>query len=170
MSIPRVPLPHRVLVVCIGNMCRSPVAEYLLREYAQHSRIPAIRHIQFESAGTRGGYGPMDASSRKYLGHKGILAADFQSRLLRKSLLEACDLVLAMTNALRTNIIDDFFWDRSLWRGSVTNPPVILYTEAAGLGGDVEDPYGYGWSDYLRVMEDVDSLAQRIIATWEKWN
>ncbi len=42
---------HKILMVCLGNICRSPVAEEIMRAKATHHNIP----LQVDSAGT-GGY------------------------------------------------------------------------------------------------------------------
>ena len=161
--------PSRVLVICIGNMCRSPVAEYLLRHYAQKSKKSKIQQIVFESAGTMGGYGGMDEYSLRFLKQKGINALDFQSRMVHRSIVNVCDLILTMTSSLKTTIIEEYFWNIS------TNPTqyaanvnVSSFKEAAGQDGDVDDPVGYNWNEYLDVMLEIDGFAQKIIQNWER--
>mgnify|MGYP001626119195 CR=1 FL=1 len=43
---------HSVLFVCLGNICRSPMAEYVLRHRAREAGVS--RRIRTESAGTSG--------------------------------------------------------------------------------------------------------------------
>lgn len=81
----------RILTVCIGNICRSPTAEYLLRE-----RL-ASRDIQLGSAGlgALAGY-PMDATALQLLAEQGIDGAAHRARQLTPAMLREADLVLGM--------------------------------------------------------------------------
>ena len=46
--------PYRVLFVCMGNICRSPIAEAVARTLAQQQGLG--RDLDFDSAGTHGHY------------------------------------------------------------------------------------------------------------------
>ena len=47
-------MPYRVLFVCMGNICRSPIAEAVARTLAQQQGLG--RALDFDSAGTHGHY------------------------------------------------------------------------------------------------------------------
>lgn len=81
----------RILTVCIGNICRSPIAECLLRE-----RLPT-RDIQLGSAGLASleGY-PMDATALQLLAERGIDGSAHRARQLTPAMLREADLVLGM--------------------------------------------------------------------------
>jgi protein-tyrosine phosphatase len=81
----------RILTVCIGNICRSPIAEYLLRE-----RL-ASRDIQLASAGLSAMAGqPMDAMALQLLSEHGVDGAAHRARQLTPGMLREADLVLGM--------------------------------------------------------------------------
>jgi protein-tyrosine phosphatase len=81
----------RILTVCIGNICRSPIAEYLLRE-----RL-ASRDIQLVSAGLSAMAGhPMDATALQLLAEHGIDGAAHRARQLTPGMMREADLVLCM--------------------------------------------------------------------------
>jgi protein-tyrosine phosphatase len=81
----------KILIVCIGNVCRSPMAECLLREAV------ADRQISVFSAGLHALAGkPMDSSSQKILGNHGHTSHPHIAHQLEKSHLQQADLVLAM--------------------------------------------------------------------------
>ena len=79
-----------VLVVCTGNVCRSPYIERRLRHEL------AGTGIEVSSAGTRALVGrDMDAGTRELLQHSGVDVAGFAARDLTPELVSAADLVVA---------------------------------------------------------------------------
>lgn len=81
----------RVLTVCVGNICRSPTAEYLLRE-----RL-ASRDVRLGSAGLGALVGhPMDALALQVLAKHGIDGAPHYASQLTPAMLREADLVLGM--------------------------------------------------------------------------
>lgn len=94
----------RVLFVCTGNLCRSPMAELLFdRAVAQAWSGPG-RWLT-ESAGTAAADGqPMHPRAAKVLGKLGIEGAEFRTRRLRPPILRAADLVLTATREHRSAV------------------------------------------------------------------
>lgn len=82
---------ERVLIVCMGNVCRSPTAEYLFRQRT------GSRHVAFSSAGLYAPAGrPMDATALQLLAESGIDGSMHRARQLTPSMLREADLVLGM--------------------------------------------------------------------------
>jgi protein-tyrosine phosphatase len=82
--------PGSVLVVCTGNVCRSPYIERRLRHELAGSGI------EVSSAGTRALVGrDMDAGTRELLQHSGIYVEGFTARELTAELVSGADLVVA---------------------------------------------------------------------------
>lgn len=81
----------RVLTVCVGNICRSPTAEYLLQQHL------ISRGIEVTSAGlgAMSDY-PMDAAALGLLAEHGIDGAAHCARQLTPDMLREADLVLGM--------------------------------------------------------------------------
>ncbi|MGY1601014.1 arsenate reductase/protein-tyrosine-phosphatase family protein [Geodermatophilus sp. SYSU D00815] len=93
-------MPARVLVVCEGNVCRSPAAEVLLR-----SGLGEGTGIEVASAGLGARVGePVDEPVRRLLQARG-LTADGRARQLTPDLVRAADVVLAMTAAQRAAVV-----------------------------------------------------------------
>jgi len=89
----RVPLYvfKHILVICVGNICRSPSAEFLFRQKLKHC------DIQIHSAGLKAMVGhPMDDNAMRMLEARGIDAATHRARQLEPGMLREADLVLAM--------------------------------------------------------------------------
>lgn len=102
----KVPPPHddagfRILFVCTGNLCRSPLAERLAR--AALARCPEIGTA---SAGTHAAPGmPMDEPARRVLLRLGGDPEGFVSRTLTPELVAGADLVLTATARHRAEAV-----------------------------------------------------------------
>jgi len=96
----------RVLAVCTANICRSPMAEYLLRqEFARSSA--AGNRIEVASAGTRGfNHALMDLSAAEQLRALGPNPEQFRSRPLTDLLCEQADLIVTATRGHRSQVLE----------------------------------------------------------------
>ena len=79
-----------ILVVCVGNICRSPMAEYLLKQdYPQ---------LMIDSAGISGLSGhPADAKAQRCMKHLGIDISGHIAKKLNAEHLKKADLILVMS-------------------------------------------------------------------------
>lgn len=102
MCLPR--QPFRILFVCTGNMCRSPLAERLARARlaaAVEGRAEAVA-VEVESAGTHGVTGaPVHPDTAEILRELGGDPEGFTARALTKEMVGAADLILTATRAHR---------------------------------------------------------------------
>lgn len=104
-------VPYQVLVVCTGNICRSPFAERLLRDAI--ARIGAAagdpawdEAIEVSSAGTHAMVGnPMETSMAALLAAHGSAETSHAARQLDRDLVAGADLVLALTRHHRRDIV-----------------------------------------------------------------
>lgn len=96
------PTAFRILHVCTGNICRSPMAEHLMRRILDDGWPEQSGRFLVESAGTWGHAGsPMEPHSLTTLAAHGIDGADFQARELVAEHVAGADLVLAATREHR---------------------------------------------------------------------
>lgn len=83
---------QRVLIVCVGNICRSPTAEILFRH-----RLP---NLNVASAGIGALVGrPMDATARAVLEEHRMDGSQHVARQLDNDMIRDADLILAMERA-----------------------------------------------------------------------
>lgn len=93
--------PAQILVVCTGNVCRSPFAERLLAARL-HEAFAQDVDVVVRSAGTHALVGdPMTEPMSRRLEHHGRSGTDFSARLLEAWMVEQADLVVAMTRKHR---------------------------------------------------------------------
>jgi len=92
------PFVRRLLFVCSGNTCRSPMAAALGQEMM--ARIQALRQVDVASAGTSATDGtPASGNALKVMRESGLDLGGHRSRLATPTVIEAADLVLTMTAA-----------------------------------------------------------------------
>lgn len=91
----------RVLHVCTGNLCRSPIAEHLMRAGLA---ARGVHDVDVGSAGTLGRDGPMDPGALDVLARRGIDGSAFRSRALTEELVAGADLVLTASREHRAAV------------------------------------------------------------------
>jgi protein-tyrosine phosphatase len=88
----------KILFVCTGNICRSPIAEKMLEQ----RNIEQGLALHVSSAGTRALNGqPMHPQSRRVLEERGIESDGFVSQLLTTKIAVDADLILGLSREHR---------------------------------------------------------------------
>ena len=138
---------HRILIVCVGNICRSPMAEALLRERMRD------RGITVESAGLAPLTGkPVEPDAGAVLAAHGFAADGHCARKITPELVASADLVLAMDQ-------------RQLAAIHAIAPEARGRTFLLGHWiGDTEVPDPYGQP--RAVFEDTFALIRRAVDAW----
>jgi protein-tyrosine phosphatase len=145
----------RILFVCTGNTCRSPMAAALARRIIAERlgcRIEDLsdRRIIVESAGTSGGIGGAAANAITVMKARGLDVSDHVSRALSADLARQADYVFVMTRAHR---------DAVLRLAPQISDRVFLIMDDQ----DVPDPLGGPEADYVRCANRLEeALRQRL--------
>lgn len=158
--------------VCTGNICRSPVAEYLMRDLVDDG-------LAVSSAGIAGlsGYA-MDPRSVEYLRLRGVDGNDFTAQRVSRRILKEQDLIVGFEQehvneclALEPAAISRTFrlcqlaaWQRNGDLTSLTDLPALRRTLPA-VDCELKDPVTFrSFDDYFRVLDvisaDVAALAE----------
>lgn len=138
----------RVLFVCSGNTCRSPLAEALFQRLLAES---GRNDIEVLSAGT-GAYEGSPASEGAYLVaiEAGLDLSAHRARLLDREMVRQADLILAMSRGHVSRV------ERLGGEGKVH-----LLGEYAGHGSEgleIRDPYGGDVEGYRATLEQLEQL------------
>jgi len=139
----------KVLFVCLGNICRSPLAEGIFKHQVKLAGLE--KQIEVDSAGTSGwhiGDSP-DPRSIDIARKHGIKLDSFGRKAIAADFHEF-DYILAMDA--------DNFRDLERLRNQQADTKATLAKmrdyDSAGKGGDVPDPY-YGGADGFRNVYDM---------------
>ncbi|PPF82210.1 hypothetical protein C5B96_09660 [Subtercola sp. Z020] len=101
------PAAFGIVMVCEGNICRSPLAEQLMRSRLGEAGLYAAVTVSSGGLGALVG-SAMDATaaeqSRRYRGRPD----DFRARQLRSAIVNPADLVLTMTRAQRDDVVQRY--------------------------------------------------------------
>jgi protein-tyrosine phosphatase len=135
----------RVLMVCLGNICRSPMAEAWLIHKSQEHQL----QIETDSAGTASyhiGEKP-DARMRKHALDKGVSLEALRARQFTVTDFDQFDVIFAMDKSNLSNIL-------RLARNDDDKQKVKLYLNELnpGLDQEVPDPYYGDDSNFIEVI------------------
>ena len=133
----------KILFVCHGNICRSPMAEYVMKDIV----IKAGMEAEFEIASAATSYeeqgSPAYPPVRRLLSAKGIDASAHRARKLTSSDIEHYDMLIGMD---RANL-------RSMQRMYGNSPKISLLLDHTDRPGEVDDPWYSG--DFSQTWKDV---------------
>ncbi|MCG2797242.1 MAG: low molecular weight phosphotyrosine protein phosphatase [Cellulomonas sp.] len=159
--------PIRVMTVCTGNICRSPMAEVVLRARFEAAGLAGAvvvdsRGISDEEEGR-----PINPQARRALVARGYPAGDeHRARQVLAEELGHRDLVLAMTGGHARAL-------RRLAQHTTDQPGrIALYREldpAAPVGGperllDIEDPWSRPDAAFEVCLDQVEAAADGVVA------
>ena len=148
-----------VLMVCTGNICRSPTAEGVLRQRL-HERGLAER-VRVDSAGIQGwhaGEAP-DERSQAHARRRGYDLSAQRARALRALDFEQADLILAMDRG-HLQVLEQ------RCPAGLQRKLGLLLDHAPGLaGGDVPDPYYGGPEGFEQVLDLVEAACRPLADT-----
>jgi len=138
-----------ILFICTGNICRSPIAEYLFNYYSKLRNLP----FKAKSAGLMGDGAMISLSSLQLLAEQGILAQEHFSRKINPEILSGSWLILTMEERQRDVI-----------RMSFPEFAEKIYTlkEYVGETGDIADPIGEELDYYRNIYNQIDDALLKL--------
>lgn len=135
----------RILFVCTGNTCRSPMCEAYFKKLCDEA---GRDDIIVESAGTFGGDGcGASRNSVEVMAAHGIDLSEFKSSSLNRSRIKKADLIIALTAGHRMQILQ-------ILPEAVKKTRLLMEFSNQGAG-DVADPYGGDRDLYMMCFEEM---------------
>lgn len=145
----------RVLFVCTGNICRSPLAEGYLRHLCQTN---GYSKIETDSAGISALRGsPPSKEAVAVAEDLGFDISMLKSRQFNKSDLTNFDLILTMTVEQRKWIIENY---------KANTKRIRLLRELSATDGeslDIPDPIGLGISSYMETFRYIKKSVENLL-------
>lgn len=149
----------RILFVCLGNICRSPIADGWMRHKVATESLNWI----IDSAGTESyhiGEAPHPQSQRVCRDH-GLDISGLRARQFQRSDFEQFDVIYAMSGDVLNELIE--LGGSSLKKGQVR---LFLDEDPQTQGQSVTDPWYGPPEGYDAVFEVIAQGAQAIFQTW----
>jgi len=142
----------KLIFVCTGNTCRSPMAEGLLR-----SMLPDDCGWEISSAGVCAANGwPASDHSVNALREKGIDISSLTSTTLTPALIAEADLLVTMTHGHRQAIL-------AVAPESECKVFLLKSFGVAKCAADIDDPIGGTLDVYCRVRDEIEAALPDLI-------
>lgn len=149
--------PH-ILVVCTANICRSPVAEVLLR-----SKLHTAGQTEWtvSSAGTWAEPGHTAAPfSIALMADRGLDIRSHRSQPVAEQLMQRADLILCLETGHAKTLRQDYPTHRH---------KIYTLRQMAEKRGSVRDPYGGTRQQYERMVAEVNELIEQGFSRIQAW-
>ena len=155
MTLPR--NPFSVLMVCMGNICRSPTAEGVFRHAVREAGLEDRIHV--DSAGTHDYHvgSPPDRRSCHHAGLRGYDLSELRARQVHRTDFERFDLLLAMD------------WENLELLQEQCPPQYahklrrLMEFAPAGISEVVADPYYGGREGFEQVLDHIELASQGLL-------
>ena len=126
----------RILFVCHGNICRSPMAEFVMKDLVRKAGLEGQFHIESAATSTEEIGNPAYPPVRRKLAEHDIDCADKTARQLKRGDYDAFDLLIGMDRANLRNM--------HCIRGGDFAGKLHLLMDYTDRPGDVADPWYTG--------------------------
>jgi protein-tyrosine-phosphatase len=142
----------KILVICTGNTCRSPMASGMLKEMLEEK---GRSDIEVDSAGIFA-FEDQSASENAISAAEtnGFDLKDHKAKRLDKSLLSKADLVITMTNSHRDAILNFMPSMKS---------KIFTLNSFVGKEGDIIDPFGCSLEVYEQTLSEIKESLKLLI-------
>ena len=148
----------KIMFVCHGNICRSPMAEFLMKELVKQKGKTGEYFIRSSATSSEELYNPVHYGTRKILNAKGIDCSNKHAEKLEKSDYVKYDYFICMDDRNMTNMLRIFGQDKDN-----KCKKLLDYTNSPR---DVADPYWTG--DFNQTLRDIEEGINKLYEFLER--
>ena len=145
---------YRILFICHGNICRSPMAEFVMKDVVKKAGLADQFSIASAATSTEEIGNPVYPPARRMLAKHGIDCAGKTARQMTRQDYQRYDLLIGMDGANLRNM-------RRICGGDPEDK-LRLLLEYTDRPGDVADPWYTG--DFESTWRDVDEGCRGLLA------
>lgn len=138
----------KILFVCTGNTCRSPMAEYLLKDKLEKA---GIDNVEVFSRGINVLDEKISQQTISALKTKGIVNVEHTATIISKQDVESSDYIFTMSDRQK-NVVNNYY----------RTDKAVCISELTSLG-EVVDPYGKDFDAYIYVLKTLDKATDYIM-------
>ena len=148
----------RILFVCHGNICRSPMAEFVMKDLVEKSGLKDAFHIESAATSTEELGNPVYPPARRVLAAHGIDCSGKYARQIRRKDYDDFDLIICMDNANIRNSLRIF--------GDDPKGKLSRLLDFTNRPGEVADPWYSG--NFDATWRDVYEGCTALLETLEQ--
>lgn len=152
----------KLLFVCSGNTCRSPIAEGIAKKIFPEE---LLKKVEISSAGSSALDGlPASSLAVQVAGNHSIDLAEHKATLLNKTLVVGADLIITMGESHRNTV--------GVIEPSALDYTYILTDFCDNESGDIPDPIGLGIGEYEKTYRIVEKCLRQFckeIDSFDGW-
>lgn len=150
---------HRILFICHGNICRSTMAEYVMKYLVKSHGLQESFYIDSAATSTEEIGNPVHHGTRRKLQEVGIPCGDHRARQMTRKDYEEFDYLIGMDSWNMRNI------NRIIGNGDPDGKVNRLLDFTDRVGEDIADPWYTGNFDvtYRDVREGCEGLLSHIM-------
>lgn len=136
----------KIIFLCIGNTCRSPMAEFICKKKAKEYNLP---FLTIQSAGfCVEENSKMHPYAKQCLEDANMDTKNFVPQQIRQDMFTSSDILFCMTTAQKKKL-----------EGHFCN----VYASVDFIGKDILDPYGEGLNAYKKVFCQIEEVCDKLL-------
>ena len=136
---------HKILFVCLGNICRSPMAEFVMKQMVDEKGLSDNFYIESAATSYEEAGNPIYPPARRILENRGIKCDKKRARRITTNDYEKFDYIVCMDKSNLRNLQVMFPYDKG--------QKISKLLDFAGIARDVADPWCTG--DFSATEKDV---------------